>query len=93
MFCKEMNIQHILYRVKYPQTNGEMERWFQTYAKSRQRFEVFDEFVWRYNCRRLHLGLNWEVMELSYKAFYRKSVDLIRGSCAELIARVMEEQE
>ena len=37
----------------------------------------------------LHLGLNWEVMELPYKAFYRKSVDLIRGSCAELIARVM----
>ena len=51
-----MNIQHILYRVKYPQTNGEMERWFQAYAKSRQRFEVFDEFVWRYNCRRTSSG-------------------------------------
>ncbi len=39
MFCKEMNIQHILARVKHPQTNGKMERWFQTYAKNRQRFE------------------------------------------------------
>ena len=88
-----MNIQHILARVKHPQTNGKMERWFQTYAKNRQRLENFEEFVWWYNCRRPHQSLNWEVMETPYKAFYRKSVNLIRRNCVEMIARVVGEQE
>lgn len=91
MFCKEMKIQHILTQAKHPQTNEKMERWFQTYAKNRQRFEDFEEFVWQYNCRRPHQSLNWEVMETQYKTFYRKSVDLIRGNYVEMIARVMEE--
>ena len=93
LFCKEMGIQHILARIKHPQTNGKMERWFQTYAKNRQRFEDFEEFVWWYNCRRPHQSLKWEIMETPYNAFYRKSVDLIRGNCVHMIARIMEEQE
>lgn len=58
--------------------------------KNRQRFGDFDEFIWWYNCRRLHQSLNWEVMETPYKAFYRKSVCLIRGNFVDMIVRVME---
>ena len=46
MFGKEMNIQHILIRVKHSKTNGKAKYWFQTYdAKNRQRIEDFDEFA------------------------------------------------
>ena len=56
-------------------------------------FEYFEEFIWWYNCRRPHQSLNLGVMEMPYKVFYRKPVDLIRGNCAEMIVRVMEEQK
>ena len=58
-------------------------------VKNRQKFEDIEGFVWWYNCRRPHQSLKWETMETPYKAFYRKSVDLIRGNCVHMIARIM----
>lgn len=44
-------IKHIPSRVKNPQTNGKLERWFQEYEKHRPRFESLEAFVAWYNNR------------------------------------------
>ena len=42
-FCKEKGINHILARVKHPQTNGKIERWFGTYKQFRGKFPIFED--------------------------------------------------
>ncbi|MBN1235552.1 MAG: hypothetical protein JW999_05810 [Methanotrichaceae archaeon] len=37
-FLEENNIKHILARIKHPQTNGKIEKWYDTYEKSRKLF-------------------------------------------------------
>ena len=51
LFLAEKGIKHVLCRYKHPQSNGKVERWFQTYKKFRQLFESFEEFVDWYNNR------------------------------------------
>lgn len=90
-FCAEYEICHILARVKHPQTNGKMERWFQTYQKNRERFTSFQQFADWYNKRRTHMSLDWDNMETPEMAFYRKAVDLIRSNAIAMFARELEE--
>ncbi len=90
-FCAEYGIYHILARVKHPQTNGKMERWFQTYQKNRERFTSFQQFADWYNKRRPHMSLDWDNMETPEMAFYRKAVDHIRSNAIAMFAREMEE--
>ncbi|HJJ49622.1 MAG TPA: DDE-type integrase/transposase/recombinase [Methanocorpusculum sp.] len=89
-FCEDYGITHILARVKHPQTNGKVERFFQTFRKNRSRFRSFNEFADWYNKIRPHMSLDWSIMETPEMAFYRKAVDIIRGNCAEMIARECE---
>ena len=48
-FLDENNIKHILARIKHPQTNGKIEKWYHTYEKSRKLFDNFDKFLNWYN--------------------------------------------
>jgi len=90
LFCKEHNITHILGRVKHPQTNGKVERWFQTYEQNRIRFDTFQEFIEWYNKVRPHQSLDWDNFETPEKAFYRKAVDLIRGNSVAMFDKILE---
>jgi len=90
-FCEEYKIQQILARVKHPQTNGKMERWFQTYDKFRKKYHTLQEFIDWYNKVRPHQSLNTDIMETPEMAFYRKSVDIIRGNCIKMISQLLEE--
>ena len=90
-FCAEYGIHHILARVKHPQTNGKVERFFQTYRKNRNRFSSFEEFADWYNKIRPHMSLDWSRMETPEMAFYRKAVDIIRGNCIAMLAREIDE--
>ncbi len=45
LFLAENKIKHILARVKHPQTDGKIEKWFHTYEKSRKLFDDFDKFL------------------------------------------------
>jgi len=38
-------IKPILARVKHPQTNGKIEKWFDTYQRFRKHFSSFEEFI------------------------------------------------
>ena len=71
-FLKRKGIQQILCRVKHPQSNGKVEKWFETYDKHRFAFATKEEFVRWYNEIRPHRSLNFEVLETPAQAFVRK---------------------
>jgi len=64
-------IKPILARVKHPQTNGKLERWFGEYQRHRTAFCSFEEFREWYN-NRPHGSLDFEHLETPEKAFRRK---------------------
>ena len=57
-FLAKNEIKHILARVKHPQTNGKIEKWYHTYEKSRKLFDDFDKFLNWYNSTRYHESLD-----------------------------------
>ena len=65
--------KHILARVKHPQTNGKIERWF---GLIEQKFYLFDydidKFVKWYNEIKPHMSLWFDYAETPKEAFYRK---------------------
>jgi putative transposase len=68
---EKYGIKPILARVKHPQTNGKLERFFGEYKKHRSAFSSFDEFVSWYNDRP-HGSLNLERLETPEMAFRLK---------------------
>jgi transposase InsO family protein len=71
-FLKENKIQFIPCRIKHPQSNGKIERWFGCYDKHRKAFKIKKEFLHWYNELRPHRSLNFEVLETPAQAFIRK---------------------
>ncbi len=68
---EKYGIKPILARVKHPQTNGKLERWFSTYRRFRWDFGSFDEFIDWYN-NRPHGSLDFNKLETPEMAFWRK---------------------
>jgi putative transposase len=68
---EKYGIRPILARVKHPQTNGKLERFFGEYKKHRAVFSSFDEFICWYN-NRPHGSLNIQCLETPEMAFRRK---------------------
>ena len=71
-FLNDKGIKQILCRVKHPQSNGKVERWFECYDNHRSAFTTKEEFVQWYNEIRPHRALNFEVLETPAQAFVRK---------------------
>lgn len=71
-FLERHGIQQILCRIKHPQTNGKVEKWFDTYEHHRDAFKTKEDFLFWYNEVRPHRSLNWEVLETPSLAFERK---------------------
>lgn len=65
-------IKPILCRIKHPQSNGKIEKWFQVYEAHRDAFNTVEEFLHWYNAVRPHRSLNWEERETPNQAFERK---------------------
>jgi len=59
-FLTEQEIQHIKARVKHPQTNGKLERWWQTNNFLVNHFGSLQKAVKHYNEKRPHMSLNTE---------------------------------
>jgi len=64
-------IHPILARVKHPQTNGKVEKWFDTYDRFRYEYQTVDDFVVWYN-NRPHGSLDFENLESPELAFWRR---------------------
>jgi hypothetical protein len=64
-------IKPILAGVKHPQTNGRLEKFFDSYQRFRNFFPTFDDFIDWYN-NRPHGSLNFDELETPEQAFWRK---------------------
>ena len=71
-FLEENEINHIIARVKHPQTNGKIERWFGLLEQKLNRFSSIDDFVRWYNKIKPHMSLNLDECETPEQAFWRK---------------------
>jgi len=71
-FLAKQGIQQILCRIKHPQSNGKIEKWFDTYNNHRQAFNTKKEFLEWYNEIRPHRSLNFAELETPQQAFVRK---------------------
>jgi putative transposase len=69
----EVGIEQIFARVKHPQTNGKLERWFYTYQTRRNKFASLEEFLHWYNDMKPHMSLNFNKAETPSEAFIRKA--------------------
>jgi putative transposase len=71
-FLDSNNIEQILCRVKHPQSNGKVEKFFSLYKTKRSHFSTKEEFMVWYNEIRPHKSLNFGVLETPDQAFVRK---------------------
>lgn len=71
-YLEKEGIEQVLARVKHPQTNGKMERWFGCYKQHRGRFDKLEDFVDWYNDKRPHMSLKFNKAETPSEAFIRK---------------------
>ena len=71
-FLGENGIKQILCRIKHPQSNGKVEKFFDLYQNKRSLFKTKKEFIVWYNEIRPHRSLNFEVLETPQQAFIRK---------------------
>ena len=65
-------IKQILCRIKHPQSNGKVEKFFDLYQNKRILFKTKEEFIVWYNEVRPHRSLNFEILETPHQAFIRK---------------------
>jgi len=71
-FLSEKGINHILGRVKHPQTNGKIERFYGVVQRKLPEFNNIDELMVWYNNVKPHRSLKWEWLETPSQAFIRK---------------------
>ena len=71
-FLDENGTKQILCRIKHPQSNGKVEKFFDLYQNKRNLFKNNGELIAWYNEIRPHSSLNFEVLETPQQAFIRK---------------------
>ena len=71
-FLEKKGIKQILCRIKHPQSNGKVEKWFCVYRLHRHAFKTKEEFLYWYNEVRPHRRLKFEELETPQQAFVRK---------------------
>ena len=71
-YLKLKGIKQILCRIKHPQSNGKIEKWFDIYVRHRNAFKTKEEFLHWYNELRPHSALKFDVLETPQQAFLRK---------------------
>jgi putative transposase len=72
VFLSKNNTHHIIARVKHPQTNGKIERWFGLLELKLNRFSSVEDFVHSYNTIKHHMSLNFDKCVTPDKDFWRK---------------------
>jgi len=71
-YLESKGVQQILCRIKHPQSNGKIEKWFEIYDRHRHAFDSKEEFLHWYNEVRPHRSLRFEILETPEQAFVRK---------------------
>ncbi len=87
-FLKENGIKHIKARVKHPQTDGKIEKWYDLYEKQRSKFDSFADFANWYNKVRYHESLDTKhYLQTPEDAFWSRLPD---GSKLNIFLKRME---
>ncbi len=68
----EADRRQIKTKIKHPQSNGKVEKWFECYDNHRKAFKTKEDFLKWYNEIRPHRSLNFEMLETPVQAFIRK---------------------
>ena len=71
-YLASKGIQQILCRIKHPQSNGKIEKWFGCYDRHRKAFKNIDDFFHWYNDIKPHRSLKFDILETPSEAFIRK---------------------
>ena len=71
-YLKSKGIKQILCRIKHPQSNGKIEKWFSCYDRNRHAFKTKEEFIYWYNDLKPHKALRFDKLETPSQAFIRK---------------------
>jgi putative transposase len=71
-YLERKGIQQILCRIKHPQSNGKIEKWFDCYNRNREAFNSAEEFLHWYNDIKPHRSLRFDILETPSQAFIRK---------------------
>ena len=71
-YLKLKAIKPILCKIKHPQSNGKIEKWFDCYDRNREAFETKEKFMYWYNDLKPHRALKFEELETPSQAFIRK---------------------
>ncbi len=71
-YLKSKGIKPILCKVKHPQSNGKIEKWFECYDNHRGAFKTIEELLHWYNDLKPHRSLRFEELETPSEAFMRK---------------------
>jgi putative transposase len=71
-YLVKKGIKHVRTRPKHPQSNGKVEKWFDTYERHRDAFSTKEEFLSWYNHVRPHTSLDFSRLETPWQAFKRK---------------------
>jgi len=71
-FLRKEGIKQILCRIKHPQSNGKVEKFFDLYKNHRHAFNTNEQFMTWYNDVRPHRSLRFEELETPHQAFIRK---------------------
>ena len=71
-YLKSKGIKPILCKVRHPQSNGEIEKWFQAYDRHRRAYKNKEDFIYWYNDLKPHKALNFDELETPSEAFIRK---------------------
>ena len=71
-YLAEKGIQHIKCKIKHPQSNGKVEKWFDCYDRHRRAYKAIKDFIHWYNELRPHRSLRFEILETPEQAYQRK---------------------
>jgi len=93
-YIESLGIKLITARVKHPQTNGKIEKFFDCYNKHRDDFESLDDFVYWYNNVRFHESLDTKYyLQTPEDAFWSKLPLEVRvGLAGKLFDEVLENE-
>ena len=89
-YLQEHRIRHIVARTKHPQTNGKIERLFQTLATQIQYHPSFGGLVDWYNTQRPHMSLGMATPEETF--WNRLSSERMLGSTSHILYQETEPQ-
>jgi putative transposase len=71
-YMMKNKIRHIRARVRHPQSNGKLEKFFDIFEKKLKFFNSIEEFMEWYNNVRPHGALDLDEMETPLKAYYAR---------------------